>query len=220
MKVGLVAREDAPGLSQSRLKRLREGASESLAMFLEGIDLEDWLYIHTRAQRETWTLQNEADVQEIIESIKERRIEICFFDVFRVLWHGNENDSQETAAVLDAVTRIGREANCQVGLVHHLSKSDRGTIFDRARGSGIIGWTEWAIGISIENPDADPKDRIRKMQFLTKASCDADPIYYRINGYAEKLCLDEVDAPTPEYSFKHSNKKGKKEQEPQPPIPF
>lgn len=213
VKVGLVTREDAPGLSQSRLKRLREGASESLSTFLEYIDLEDWLYVHTRAQRETWTLQKESDVQEIIESIKEHGIQICFFDVFRVLWHGNENDSQETAVVLEAVSRIGRETNCQIGLVHHVSKSDRGTIFDRARGSGIVGWTEWALGISIENPDADPKDRIRKMQFLTKASCEADPIYYRIDGYAEKLCLDEVEAPTPEYSFKHSAKKGKKEPE-------
>jgi hypothetical protein len=189
-------------------------------MFLEGIDLEDWLYVHTRTQRETWTLQKESDVQDIIESIKERGIQICFFDVFRVLWHGNENDSQETAAVLETAKRIGRESGCQVGLVHHVSKSDRGTIFDRARGSGILGWREWALGITIENPDAQPKDQIRKMEMQTKASAACSPIYYRIDGYAEKLCLDEVDAPTPEYSFKHSNKKGKKEQEPQPPIPF
>jgi RecA-family ATPase len=213
VKVGLVTREDAPGLSQSRLKRLREGASESLAMFLEGIDLEDWLYVHTRTQRETWTLQKESDVQDIIESIKERGIQICFFDVFRVLWHGNENDSQETAAVLETAKRIGRESGCQVGLVHHVSKSDRGTIFDRARGSGILGWREWAIGLTIENPDAQPKDQIRKMEMQTKASAACSPIYYRIDGYAEKLCLEEVDAPTPEYSFKHSSKKGKKEPE-------
>lgn len=222
VKVGLVTREDAPGLSQSRLKRLREGASESLAMFLEGLDLEDWLYVHTRAQRETWTLQNEADIQEIIESIKERGIQMCFFDVFRVLWHGNENDSQETAAVLETAKRIGREAKCQVGLVHHVSKSDRGTIFDRARGSGILGWREWALGITIENPDAQPKDQIRKMEMQTKAGCAADPIYYRIDGYAEKLLLEEVEQPAQQYDFKRDKKKGKKEQEPstQTEVPF
>jgi RecA-family ATPase len=219
VRVGIVTREDAPGLSQSRLRRLKEGASESLAMFLQGIDLEDWLYIHTRAQRETWTLQNEADIQEIIESIKERQIQICFFDVFRVLWHGNENDSQETAAVLETAKRIGREAKCQVGLVHHVSKSDRGTIFDRARGSGILGWREWAIGLSIENPDAQPKDQIRKAEFQCKAECAANPIYYRIDGYEKMLKLEEVDPPIPQYNFKHSGKKGKKE-EPQDIIPF
>jgi hypothetical protein len=213
VKVGLVTREDAPGLSQSRLKRLKEGASESLAMCLDVIDLEDWLYVHTRTQRETWTLQKEADVQEIIDSIKERGIQICFFDVFRVLWHGNENDSQETSAVLETVKRIGREAKCQVGLVHHVSKSDRGTIFDRARGSGILGWREWAIALSIENPDAQPKDQIRKMEFQTKAECASPPIYYLIDGYEKMLKLVEVDAPAPQYSFKHNGKKGKKEPE-------
>ena len=211
-KVGLVTREDAPGLSQSRLKRLKEGASESLAMFLEGIDLEDWLYVHTRTQRETWTLQNEADIQEIIESIKERGIQICFFDVFRVLWRGNENDSQETSAVLETVKRIGREAKCQIGLVHHVSKSDRGTIFDRARGSGILGWREWAIALTVENNDAQPKDQIRKMEFQTKAACASPPIYYKIDGYESKLCLVEVESPAPQYSIRHG-KKGKKEPE-------
>jgi hypothetical protein len=219
IKVGLVTREDAPGLSQSRLKRLREGASEALSMFLEGLDLEDWLYVHTRAQRETWTLQSESDIQEIIEAIKERGIEICFFDVFRVLWHGNENDSQETAAVLESAKRIGREAKCQVALVHHVSKSDRGTIFDRARGSGILGWREWAMGITIENPDAQPKDRIRKVEFQTKAGGDSSPIYYRIDGYEKKLCLAEVDPPSQQFTYR--DKKGKKdEKSSQSPISY
>jgi RecA-family ATPase len=220
VKVGLVTREDAPGLSQSRLKRLRAGASETLEMFLEGFDLEDWLYVHTRAQRETWTLQSEADLQEIIESIKERGIQICFFDVFRVLWHGNENDSQETAAVLEAAKRISRESKCQVALVHHVSKSDRGTIFDRARGSGILGWREWAMGITIENPDAQPKDQIRKIEWQTKAACAAAPIYYRIDGYEKKLCLEEVEAPaaTQQYEFKKGKKK--KDEPPQVHMPW
>ena len=218
IKVGLVTREDAPGLSQSRLKRLKEGASEALSMFLEGIDLEDWIYVHTRAQRETWTLQSEADIQEIIESIKERGIQICFFDVFRVLWHGNENDSQETAAVLESAKRIGREAKCQVALVHHVSKSDRGTIFDRARGSGILGWREWAMGITIENPDADPKDQIRKVEFQSKAGCAESPIYYRINGYEKKLTLDEVEPPTHQYTFQRGKKKTS--DAPQASIPY
>ena len=212
-RVGLVTREDAPGLSQSRLLRLREGASEMLSDLLSYIDLEEWLYVHTRAQRETWTLQKESDIQEIIESIKERGIQVCFFDVFRVLWRGNENDSQETSAVLESAKRIGREANCQIGLVHHVSKSDRGTIFDRARGSGILGWREWAIGITIENPDAQPRDQIRKLEFQTKAACAEAPIYYRVDGYEKKLTLDQVDAPTQQYNnFK--DKKGKKKEEP------
>lgn len=219
VKVGLVTREDAPGLSQSRLRRLREGASDALAMFLENLDLEEWLYVHTRAQRETWTLQSESDIQEIIESIKERGIQICFFDVFRVLWHGNENDSRETAIVLESAKRISREAKCQVGLVHHVSKSDRGTIFDRARGSGILGWREWAMGITIENPEAQPKDQIRKLEFQGKASVAADPIYYRLDGYEKMLKLEEVEAPTQQYTFQRG-KKVKKDEPAQSNMPY
>lgn len=210
LKVGLVAREDAPGLSQSRLMRLIEGSSEAVKMFLSGLDLEDWIYINTRSQRETWSLQKDADIQEIIEATKERGIHFLFFDVFRALWEGNENDNQETAKVLAAAKQIEREANCQVCIVHHLSKSDRGTIFDRARGGGINGWKEWGIGITVENPDAQPRDRIRKLHFHTKGGVEADSIYYRIEGYEKKVELVEVDAPTPEYNFR----KGKNKKEP------
>jgi hypothetical protein len=219
LRVGLVAREDSPGLSQSRLMRLIEGSSEAVKMFLEGLDLEDWLYINTRSQRETWSLQKEQDIQEIIEATKERGIHILFFDVFRTLWEGNENDNQETAKVLDAAKRIGREANCQVCIVHHLSKSDRGTIFDRARGGGINGWKEWGIGITVENQDAEPRDQVRKLHFHTKASVACGPICYRIDGYESKVELVEVDAPTQQYNFKQS-KKGKKEPTVQSQMPY
>ncbi len=207
VKVGLVAREDAPGLSQSRLQRLRTGASESVNMFLQGIDLNEWLYVNTRSQRETWSLQKEVDIQEIIEETKQRGIQFLFFDVFRTLWEGNENDNQETAKVLDAAKRIGRDANCQICIVHHLSKSDRGTIFDRARGGGINGWKEWGMGLSVENPDADPRDQIRKIQFHTKMACASEPIFYRIDGYEKMVRLEQVDAPVQQYESHRGRKK-------------
>lgn len=220
IRVGLVAREDAPGLSQSRLKRLVDGAPESLAMFLECIDLETWLYINTRAQRETWSLQKETDIQDIIQSTKERGIQILFFDVFRELWEGNENDNQETAKVLAAAKRIGREANCQVAIVHHLSKSDKGTIFDRARGGGINGWKEWGFGLTVENPDEpNPKNWIRKIQFHTKADSASPPICYRIEGYDNGLRLEQIETPTQPYS-QPQNKKTKKSTAQQQPMNY
>jgi hypothetical protein len=209
LKVGLVAREDAPGLSQNRLKRLLKGASESVKMFLSGLDLEDWLYINTRAQRESWTLQSNPDLVDIIESIKERQIQFVFFDVFRDLWEGNENDNQETARVLASAKRISREGKCQVCIIHHLSKSDRGTIFDRARGGGINGWKEWGMGVTVENPDAEPRNLIRKIQFHTKADCAAQPIFYRIEGGEEELHLTQADAPI-QNEYIHTPKKKKK----------
>ena len=207
VKVGLVAREDAPGLSQSRLKRMIDGASEAMKMFLDVANLQESLYVNTRAQREKWTLQSEPDIQDIVAAIKEKQIEFVFFDVFRALWEGNENDNQETARVLGAATRISREGNCQVCIVHHLSKSDKGSIFDRARGGGINGWKEWGIGISVENPDVPPKDTIRKIHFHTKADCSAAPIFYKIVGSEHSLHLEQIDAPSAPVSQPSSKKK-------------
>lgn len=207
-KVGLVSREDAPGLCQSRIRRMIEGGGEALGMWLDCIDMEEWLYFNTRAQRETWTLQSEADVQDIIASIKEREIEFIVIDVFREVWQGNENDNQETAKVLGAASRIGSEGKCQVAIIHHLSKSEKGTIFDRARGGGINGWKEWGIGVTVENPDADPRDHIRKLHFHTKADCASPAIYYRIVGDESSVRLDFVENyQAPSYAPQRGKKK-------------
>lgn len=220
-RVGIVTREDAPGLSQNRLRRLKEGGSEAMQVWLEGVDLENWLYVNSRAQRETWTLEKEADIQEIIEAIKERAIKFVFFDVFRVLWSGNENKSEETAKVLENIKRIGRESECQVGLVHHVSKSDRGTIFDRARGSGILGWREWALGLTIENPDSDPADHVRKVEFQTKASRASHPLYYRVVGEDKSpISLEEVESPAPQQDYPVRTKKRKEDKSAQPRVPY
>jgi replicative DNA helicase len=214
LRVGLVAREDATGLSQGRLKKMLKGAPESVREFIGMIDLEDWLYVNTRAQRDSWTLQSNPDLVDIIESIKERKIQFVFLDVFRALWEGNENDNQETSKVLGAATRIATEANCQVCIVHHLSKSDKGTIFDRARGGGINGWKEWGLGLTVENPDDEPRNLIRKIQFHTKADAPSPPIFYRLVGGREELSLEQVDhGPPQEYTYGKDKKKKKKGEE-------
>lgn len=220
-RVGLVAREDAAGLSQNRLQRLVKGAPSALKSMLDLVDLESVLYVNTKAQRETWTLQNEADIQDVIEAVKEKKIELVFFDVFRALWEGNENDNQETSKVLASINRIAAESGCQACLVHHLSKSDRGTIFDRARGGGINGWKEWGLGLSVENPDAEPADQIRRIVFHSKAACAASAIHYRIQGADHGVWLEEVDGPTGNYGGAESHGgRGKKKREPQKAMNF
>jgi hypothetical protein len=108
--------------------------------------------------------------------------------------------------VLAAATKISREGNCQVCIVHHLSKSEKGTIFDRARGGGINGWKEWGLGISVENPDSPPKEVIRKIHFHTKADCAALPVYFKITGDEPELRLEQIDVPEQVFSS-HSKKK-------------
>jgi hypothetical protein len=189
LKVAYIAREDHAGLTQHRGASLRKGyAGTDVGWALNEIDLNEWLYYNTRAQSETFSLQNGQDVLEIIDAFKEKGIEIAFFDVFRRLWEGDENDNKEVAKVLAVLTRIQTECNCSVCLVHHLNKSDGGTIFQRIRGStSIYGWREWAFGISVENPQDDPKDRVRKVVFETKAATP-EPVYYSFESASD----DEV----------------------------
>ena len=214
MKVAYVAREDHAGLTQHRGLSLAKGyAGGDVGWALSDIVLNDWLYYNTRSQSDTFSLQNSVDVQEIIEAFKEKGIEIAFFDVFRRLWEGDENDNREVAKVLGVLTRIQTECNCSVALVHHLNKSEGGTIFQRIRGAGsIYGWREWAFGISIENPQDDPKDRIRKIVFETKAATPASPVYYCFDGDDDKVVLATCAAPAVSYK-KPTRGKGRQQQD-------
>lgn len=208
MKVAYIAREDHAGLTQHRgMSLLRGYQNGDVGWALDDIELNEWLYYNTRAQSETFSLQNEMDVLEIIDAFKEKGIEMAFFDVFRRLWEGDENDNREVAKVLAVLTRIQTEVGCSVGLVHHLNKSEGGTIFQRIRGAGsIYGWREWAFGISIENPEDDPKDRIRKIVFETKAATPASPVYYCFDGDNDKVIIATCAAPAKSYKSKKKSK--------------
>ena len=101
--------------------------------------------------------------------------------------------------ILDRVTRIQSEVGCAIGIAHHANKGE-GSLFHRTRGaSAIHGWMEWGIGLSTVNPDAPPKERIRRMEFLTKAGCEPDPIYVKSeDGEREGwICLVRTTYETP-----------------------
>lgn len=215
MKVAYIAREDHAGLTQQRgLSLLKGYAGGKVGWALADIKLNEWLYYNTRTQSESFSLQNQMDVQEIIEAFKKNGIEMAFFDVFRRLWEGDENDNREVAKVLAVLTRIQTECNCSVALVHHLNKSEGGTIFQRIRGAGsIYGWREWAFGISIENPEDDPKDRVRKMVFETKAATPANPVYYNFDGDGDKVILAGCAPPAVSYKKGSKTKKGGKDED-------
>lgn len=221
MKVAFVAREDHPGLTQQRAMSLLRGYERSpVEDGLNEIELDKWLYYNTRAQSETFSLQNEMDVMEIIDAFKAKGIEFAIFDVFRRLWEGDENDNQEVAKVLATLTRIQTECACSVVLVHHLNKGEGGgNIFKRIRGaSSIYGWREWAFGISIENPEDDPKDRIRKMEFETKAATPSAPIYYCFDGDADKVEIATCAPPVS--SYKKSDRNNQRSEPKQDVLPW
>ena len=186
MRVGLISREDEPGLTQHRLLTLMEGATDTVKDSLFALNIDERMYFSTRAQMESFTLQKESDVAEIIAGLKKHQVEFAVFDVFRRLWDGDENDNQEVAKVLGILTRIQSECKCSVALIHHLNKSDgKDNIFSRIRGaSSIYGWREWAFGINVVNPEEPVEDHIRKITFETKAALPSNPIHYQIGGAA------------------------------------
>lgn len=88
-RVGLISREDTPGLTGWRIKHLLLGKNGDLANF------ERNLYINTRQQTPEFRLENDDQLSEIIEAMSRRRIEFAIFDVFNVLHSADENDNTE-----------------------------------------------------------------------------------------------------------------------------
>src|SRR5208283_1926486 len=84
-------------------------------------------------------------------------------------------------------------AGCAIGIVHHVSKETAGgRFFTRIRGaSAIYGWTEWSIGLTLENTGTTKM--IRKAEFETKAAESCDPISFTIQHKEGNLSLEMVD---------------------------
>ena len=182
VRTAILAREDYWGLTAKRIKHFIKG------MWREGITTPQdcgfldtgGMFVNTREQEATWYLDNAADVSDLIRRLKERKIEFLAMDVFRVLFHGEENDSREMQQVLDQAQRIRTEVGCGIVIVHHARKYIAGDIFQRARGtSAIHGFMEFGIGITTDNPDDERSAWIRKMEFLSKAGREPDPIHIR-----------------------------------------
>lgn len=189
----LISREDDPGETARRIASFVAGCAYGLKLR----DIDERLWLNTRAQTATLSLENKREVTEIIEALKQRKVEFAVFDVFRSLWTGNENDAQETGKVLEVLRRIQREAGCACALLHHLRKSgDSGNIFGNIRGSTALrGWQEWGFGIVVLNPDDEPSAQVRAIRFETKAAMPHGRMCYAIAGPAEAMRLELREAP-------------------------
>jgi hypothetical protein len=172
VRTAMIAREDTPGLTAWRIAHLLRGKSTGdIGLFGQN------LWINTKRQSDDYRLDIEELHREMIVELKARAIQFAIFDVLNVLHSADENDNQEMRVILQKVNEIQKEAGCQIGLVHHFSKADQGSLIKRIRGSSAIsGWVEWAVGISVVDQDMG----VRKMEFETKADQPPAPIYYRI----------------------------------------
>jgi hypothetical protein len=99
VRCALISREDNPSLTAWRLRHLYASKPNG------SIDLlRENLYLNSRKQSPELMLDNPAQVAELIEEFKARKIEFAVFDVFNVLHAGRKRqhaDARDLAATHD-----------------------------------------------------------------------------------------------------------------------
>jgi hypothetical protein len=192
VKVAFVSREDAPALTQWRMKNLWRGRSAKNPSLIETN-----LYVNTQMQSPLLLLDDEAQFTELMDAMRSFKPEFAIFDVFNVLHTADENDNSEMRAVLRQLSRIRDEIGCGVLMIHHYNKqAEQTNITQRMRGASAIGgWCEFVIGISMH----DEVTRTRRAQFETKAAEPPEPVLYRIvsTGDTSTLKVENAAASKP-----------------------
>ena len=198
-RVALISREDAPQETARRLKLLSAGTAA------RGEYNWGQIWVNTMDQSPEFLLDHIDQVDALIRELQMEQFDLAIFDVFRNLHTGNENDNEVMAAVLAALTRIQREARCAVLLLHHVSKMQTGNIFRDARGfTGIHGWTEWGVGMTVEDESAARRNWVRKAEFELKYACPADPVYFMVEGDEAALRIELTEPQEPVTKPRHN----------------
>jgi hypothetical protein len=185
-----ISREDSPLLTKARIAGFLRGKGIDA-----GVDPTGWLWCNTREQLADFNIDNDEHLRHMAHDLKEHGVEFAMLDVFNRLHSRNENDNTEMAAVVARISQMGREAGCSLGVVHHVSKENgsSGRFFTRIRGaSAIHGWTEWSIGLSLENPNNEGKKLIRRAEFESKAG-ESAPLSFTVEFGGGNLRLQLLD---------------------------
>ena len=174
IKTAIVSREDDPGLTRRRMKKLIAGRAD-YARLSPG-----WLHINTRQQQADFEVTTPEHMNRLIDELGKFSAELVILDVFRSLHHADENDNTEVAKVLAKVTRIQTELKCATLLIHHIAKTENPNPFKGLRGASCIhGWMEFGLAVSVVNPEEDRAEYIRRVQFESK-ECAVPDAYYKI----------------------------------------
>jgi len=186
VRTAYISREDSPLLTKARIKGFLLGKGIY-------VDPTGWLWCNTREQLGDFSIDNDEHLHNMAHDLKERGVEFAILDVFNRIHNRAENDNTEMAQVVQRISQMGQEAGCSLGVVHHVSKENgsSGRFFTRIRGaSAIHGWTEWSIGLSLENPNSDGLKLMRKAEFETKAGESCAPICFTVEFGGGALHLE------------------------------
>jgi hypothetical protein len=172
VRTGVVSREDSPGMTMIRLKQFASGRNLNFEQ-LPG------LFVNTFQQRASWSLESEADVEDLCKWIKHEGIELCIFDVLNKLHATDENDNTKMTAVMARFDYIRVETGCDVAVIHHDAKNSAPGAKKPRGASSIDSWWDWKVSINVDAED----DSLKRVFFGTKAGQPLAPIAVQFQSH-------------------------------------
>jgi AAA domain len=131
------------------------------------------------------------DLDYLAELVEEQRPDLVVLDSFRSLTPGlDENDTKQTAAVLDPLRRLAHQSGAAVLLIHHANKAGR----DFRGASSIRDSVDvlWHLG-----RHDDDQDRTRR--FLTcrkmRVAAEPDRMWLRLEIDRGRVLVDQAEPP-------------------------
>jgi hypothetical protein len=172
VKTGVVSREDGPGMTMHRLKQFSCG---------RGLDFRQLpgLFVNTFQQRASFSIENDANVEDLCKWIKHEGIEFCIFDVLNKLHATDENDNTKMTAVMGRFDTIRAETGCDVVVIHHDAKNSAPGAKKPRGASSIDSWWDWKISINVDAED----DSLKRVFFGTKAGQPLEPIAVQFQSH-------------------------------------
>lgn len=176
LKVAFISREDAPGLTKWRMRRLLAGRDATEAQ------VEDRIYVNSKDQSPVFKLDVPEQLAEMMAALKILKPDIAILDVLNILHSADENDNTEMRKVLDCANLISTEVQCSICVLHHFNKDvKQGRLTQRIRGAGALaGWVEYVVGIHRVSENSE--ERGRMAEFELKAASAPDKVYFTIDS--------------------------------------
>jgi hypothetical protein len=166
VKTAIISREDGPGLTKKRVGQFARARNVDMQT------LDEWLRFNTYEQKRSFSIESDADIEEIVKWLKQEAIEFCIFDVLNILHGADENSNTAMTQVMKRFDTIKAESGADIAIIHH-DKKDSAVGNKKPRGaSAIDSWWEWKVSIS---PDAE-HEQVKEVYFGSKAIQSHAPV--------------------------------------------
>lgn len=197
VKVAVVSREDGPEIVQDRLYQLAKGHG------LDPKELDRNILINTHEQASSFNIQKDDDRKKMIDWLRAGKVEFCVIDVLERIHLAKENSNDEMKIVMKSIEDIGKEAECQMCVIHH-TREDGGV----KGATSIEGWADYIFKLESDSQD----ETIKTLKMRTKSSAPIPEIRVRYTQSADLLesrihllmPMDEV-RPTKDYKSRASD---------------